>query len=392
MTLCILPWLHMFPQPHGAVLPCCVADHRNPVGNMKTQTLSEVWSSVKMVTIREDMLAGRENSSCSRCYRSEDRGGRSLRQEMNAKFSQHLPLAVDAQPAFQLRHLDIRFNNLCNLKCRSCGEYASTSWHQDAVALGRPVPDMVLVYPGKTQDDLLDQLMEHLDTVESINFAGGEPLMMPDHYKFLDKLIELGRTDVQLTYFTNLTHLGIGQSSVFDYWEHFPNVTVAVSLDGSGRRGELIRKGLKWDELVANFLELKKHIPANKNPALCTLSVLNGFHVVDFHKELIDLGLIEPGMLRMNLVLDPDVLSLQVFPQNMNEELQAQYTEHADWLATLPGTEKTVTAFRAAVNYLKAGHSKNIEGFVKYTQAIDAIRGENTFEVCPELAPLASLG
>ena len=106
-----------------------------------------------------------------------------------------------------MTYWDIRFSNLCNLSCRSCGHIFSSSWYKDQVALAGPEwakNNSVLNYAGRFETDMMEQLMEHLDYVEQIYFAGGEPLMMDEHYVILDELERRGRFDVRLIYNTEL--------------------------------------------------------------------------------------------------------------------------------------------------------------------------------------------
>ena len=96
---------------------------------------------------------------------------------------------------------DIRFSNLCNLSCRYCGTYFSSNWYDDQVALfGKPNHPKV-TYAGSSKTDAYDQLINYLPMVEQVYFAGGEPLIMEEHYKILKALIDIGKADkVRLIY------------------------------------------------------------------------------------------------------------------------------------------------------------------------------------------------
>ena len=100
--------------------------------------------------------------------------------------------------------------------------------------------------------EVWDQLEPHFDTVERIYFAGGEPLMMEEHYRILKRLIKMGRSEVVLIYNTNLSTLNLKKDSVLDLWPQFDRVVIEASLDGSGERGEFVRKGLVWEEWKEN--------------------------------------------------------------------------------------------------------------------------------------------
>ena len=107
-----------------------------------------------------------------------------------------------------MTYWDIRFSNLCNLSCRSCGYIFSSNWYQDQAKLAGgdwKLKNPVMNYAGRTETDMWEQLEPHLDYVEQIYFAGGEPLLMEEHYKILDELVRRERFDVRLVYNTNFT-------------------------------------------------------------------------------------------------------------------------------------------------------------------------------------------
>jgi MoaA/NifB/PqqE/SkfB family radical SAM enzyme len=240
------PWIHLHAYPTGEVHPCCHAEWKNPpVGNAKTHTLKEIWNSPAQRKLRTDMLTEQPNPACDRCYEQEQSGFFSGRKSANKHFGHQIHKIHATTPdgtvdQFEMTYWDIRFSNLCNLRCRTCGPTFSSQWYQDQTQLAGPEwarQNRVLNIAGRDKNDMWEQLIPHLDHVEKIYFAGGEPLLMEEHYNILDELERRGRFDVKLIYNTNFTEVKLKDRLVFDYWKKFTSVAVGASLDAMGPRG-----------------------------------------------------------------------------------------------------------------------------------------------------------
>ena len=238
-TFCILPWIHLHAYPTGETWPCCAAEHdgmrAQPLGNSQQEPSSEIWNSERMQQLRRNMLNDQPDSYCTRCYEREDAGFWSDRRGHNKHHGHHIGRIDSTEPSgrfeqFEMTYWDIRFSNLCNLRCRSCGHIFSSQWYQDQVALAGPEyrSRPVLNIAGRTETDMWEQLLPHIDYVEQIYFAGGEPLLMEEHYRILDELDRRGMYHVRLIYNTNFTHTDLKGRSVFDYWKKFHSVAVGA--------------------------------------------------------------------------------------------------------------------------------------------------------------------
>jgi radical SAM protein with 4Fe4S-binding SPASM domain len=183
-TFCIYPWIHLHAYPTGAAYPCCHSEMKFSVGDVRKQTLKEVWNSAELRQLRIDMLTETSNQACTRCYEQENSGFFSGRKSANKHHGHHIKRVANTKEdghldQFEMTYWDIRFSNLCNLSCRSCGHIFSSSWYQDQVKLAGSdwkEKNKVLNYAGRTETDIWEQLIPHLDYVEQIYFAGGEPL------------------------------------------------------------------------------------------------------------------------------------------------------------------------------------------------------------------------
>jgi MoaA/NifB/PqqE/SkfB family radical SAM enzyme len=390
-TFCIYPWIHLHAYPTGEAYPCCHAEMKpGVVGNCRTNTLEEIWRGEPMQKLRNDMLTETPHAACTRCYEQEESGFFSGRKSANKHHGHHIK-KLDANP-FEMTYWDIRFSNLCNLKCRSCGHIFSSQWYQDQAKLAGPdwkERNTVLNYAGRTETDMWTQLEPHLDYVEQIYFAGGEPLLMEEHYNILEELVRRGRFDVRLIYNTNFTHTDLKGRSVFEYWKQFRSVAVGASLDGSGKYGEYIRKGTDWDQVYANRVQMIAVCPNVDFYISPTLSIMNAWHLPDFHREWVGAGLIQPQDLNVNILQDPAHYRIDIAPAEYKARIQEKYEQHLKWLQAHDPLQRATTGFESAIKFMNATDNTHlIDTFWRKTHELDSIRKENIMDIIPELRAL----
>jgi organic radical activating enzyme len=389
-TFCIYPWIHLHAYPTGEAYPCCHAEMAHPVGNCRNNSLEEIWQGPAMTQLRADMLSETPNSACGRCYEQEQSGFFSGRRSANKHHGHHIK-KLESNP-FEMTYWDIRFSNLCNLRCRSCGHIFSSQWYQDQVKLAGndwAKNHTVLNYAGRTETDMWEQLIPHLDYVEQIYFAGGEPLMMAEHYNILDELERRGRFDVRLIYNTNFTQVKLKDRTVFDYWKRFKSVAVGASLDDQGPRAEYIRKGTQWQQVVANRKEMLEVCPNVDFYISPTLSIMNAQSLPDFHRDWVDAGLIRAQDLNVNILQDPAHYRIDIATHEYKQKLVQRYQEHVAWLRPLDPLQRATVGFESAINFLQAtDNSSLLPKFWNKTHKLDGIRGENILDTIPELKEL----
>jgi MoaA/NifB/PqqE/SkfB family radical SAM enzyme len=389
-TFCIYPWIHLHAYPTGEAYPCCHAEMAYPVGNARHKTLEEIYRDAPMRELRKDMLNERPNPACGRCYEQEESGFFSGRKSANKHHGHHVKRIDDDK--FQMSYWDIRFSNLCNLSCRSCGHIFSSNWYQDQAKLAGgdwKERNQVLNYAGRTETDMWEQLVPHLDYVEQIYFAGGEPLMMKEHYNILDELERRGRFDVRLIYNTNFTQTKLKDRTVFDYWRKFDSVAVGASLDAMGPRAEYIRKGTAWDTVERNRMQMLEGCPKVDFYVSPTLSIMNALHLPAFHRSWVNQGFIRPQDLNVNILQDPAYLRIDIAPIKYKQRIRQAYEEHLAWLRPLDPLQRATVGFESAINFMMAtDNSALLPKFWSKTLELDGIRKENILEVIPELEAL----
>jgi radical SAM protein with 4Fe4S-binding SPASM domain len=397
-TFCMYPWIHLHAYPTGEVHPCCHAEWKEPpLGNAQSNTLEEIWNSDRMCQLRTDMLTETLNAACNRCYEQEQSGFFSGRRSANKHHGHKIKQVEETADTgyferFEMAYWDIRFSNLCNLRCRTCGPTFSSQWYQDQVALAGTEwgkQNKVLNYAGRTKTDMWEQLIPHLDYVEKIYFAGGEPLIMDEHYNILDELERRGRFDVRLIYNTNFTEIKLKDRTVFDYWKKFESVAIGASLDAMGLRGEYIRKGTDWDQIERNrekMLEVCPNVDFYISP---TLSIMNALHLPEFHRSWVDRGYIQPKDLNVNILQDGAHFRVDIATPEYKQRIVTLYEEHLEWLRPLDSLQRATTGFESAIKYIQATDNTHLlPKFWASMQKMDTIRNENVLEIIPELAAL----
>ena len=402
-TFCMAPWIHLHSSPVGYIGPCCisrgVSGSTNKNGenrNAENSSLMELVNLPIMNNLRHQMLNEIPNQICGNCYEHEMGGIRSFRNSVNEDFGDYFDESVNetnedgSLKTFKMRYFDIRFNNICNFKCRTCGSEFSSQWEQeDKKYLVRPHGNPKHVY---TQ--LLQDVLDQIPNIDTAYFAGGEPLITEEHYLILEEMIKHGRTDIQLRYNTNLSNLKFKNKDIFDLWKHFKSkISIYASIDHVGERAEYIRHGTDWGLIESNFIRVKKesYIKLQMNTVL---SIFNYVTIKDFYEYLYDknlytaqdstfslYGMTTPVHLTVNtLPLGlrlvgrknfTDLINFSRTYHNYHQDKMDQFDDLLKWETSLPDKwDDHKRYFRSEITRL------------------DAIRGENFVKVFPELARL----
>lgn len=393
---CMIPWIHLHGWPDGRAYPCCLGEDVHPVGNFKQQTLEQVWNGDDMREMRRNMLEDKPCKQCTRCYEQESAGFSSMRNSSNKHFGQHIAEVEQTKSdgtmePMKLRYWDIRFSNICNLKCRSCGSIFSSRWYDDDVKLnnGKPLRPRVQ-FAGRHEMDIWEQMEPQIPNLEQIYFAGGEPLIMEEHNRILKKLIDAGNTRVRLIYNTNLTELKFKRESVIDLWKQFPNVCVAASLDDMGHRAEIIRSGTDWNKVEQNIRDIKRECPHIDFMISPTLSVMNIWNFVEFHRYMVDQGFIRPGDFNLNILQSPQEYRIDILPEDIKQEFQKKFEDHISWLSPLDPLQRATGGFEAAIKFMRSqDRTILLQEFWKTATDLDWSRNESLIDTVPELERLS---
>ncbi len=413
-TFCMHPFTGLATREDGAIKVCC---RSQPIGWIQKETLEQAWNNDNMRRIRSQVLSGERPPECDPCFSLEDQGVESLRQRHvsgtipEARINLY-PNALDKlhpemSMPFEFPTMEIKLNNLCNLKCRMCNPLDSTSWKDwDQVKpfyekennyLVPTIQNLVKIpgqYIGPFDDTdnwwkSFEKLLPHFRRVE---FAGGEPLMDPQHYRILDMLKPYG-DNIQLKYATNLTMLGKGNRTVHEYWPHFKSIAVNVSIDGYGPSYEYIRGNANWIELLHNIEEIQKFPNIDRIVGAVAVQVSNAYVLPRMIEFFLDtLGIV----FYVNMVKYPECLSVQALPNEFKKQITERLLHAKDRIHTHsmviknPMLQKiTETQIDNIINYMnsKDRHEELWNDTINFNLKLDLSRNQSFLTVNPELKP-----
>lgn len=394
-TFCMLPWIHLYTTPAGAAYPCCISNSNVNFGNTNHATVYELMNTTKIRHLREDMIVGAKNTNCKTCYKHEEAGIRSFRNEANSAYGEFFDdIASNTNPdfsisEFKMRYFDIRFSNICNFKCRTCNSEFSSQWEQEdrkhGINGGR-------IIPVNDSGRLIEEIKTHIPHMKSAYFAGGEPLITEGHYILLEEMIRAGRTDITLRYNTNLSNLKYKDKDLLSLWKHFSKrVVVAASVDHYGKRAEYIRHGTKWEDVEENMLKINE-MPNVALQVNTVLSLYNFLTLDDFYMYLMDKGIYHRDSTDFSLynMNSPSHLSALALPNNLKDVGIERTKELIKVFNQRSMSYAKTTHLQAATDWVKSEDIwENVKTeFRAETQRLDSIRNENFIDVFPELAEL----
>ena len=260
----MFPWLHLNVTPKGDVYPCCSSDYVEPFANVKNMSLKQAFNTNRMKQLRLDMLSGRKNEACTFCYKHEENSPHSFRkyslEHFGHLYDDLIPLTNEdgSIDNFSMRYFDVRFSNICNFKCRTCGGEFSSQWAQEEKQHDNREDSFRVVQHADESGKLLDEILEQIPNMELAYFAGGEPLITDEHYTILEEMISSGRCkEITLRYNTNMSNFKYKKYDILDMWSNFKNVEVSASIDHFGEKAEYIRSGTKWHSVENNLREIR---------------------------------------------------------------------------------------------------------------------------------------
>lgn len=406
------PFTGLATREDGAIKICC---RSHPIGWIQKESLEDVWNGENMKEVRRQILNGERPQVCEPCFVLEEQGVESLRQRHiagvipEARINLY-PNALDAlnddfSMPFEFPTMEIKLNNLCNLRCRMCNPLDSTSWtdwlevKEFYQAEGNPLPGIVQELglerskyngPFDNTDNWWSSFEKLLPYFRRVEFAGGEPLMDPQHYKILDMLKPYGK-NIEIKYATNGTTLGIkGGRTIHDYWPYFKSVAVNVSLDGIHDIYNYIRSNSNFAEVERNIKEIQTIPNVSRIVGAFTAQAGNILQAAD----CIDYFINELGIVfYSHRVSHPNTLSAQVLPLPLKElaieRLESVRSKIKDFaLVKAHPLLETITNRQIDdnVNYLRAKDQSHLwPSFLDFNRRLDTTRKQGPIEtVVPE--------
>ena len=288
---CVLPWISLETSPIGTVRPCCLAEHElvDNAGekfNLARAEFSTIQNSHDMRKLRQQFIDGEQPETCRKCWREERSGRTSKRMHTLDRLKHMLPdqdWTIDAKP---LMFLDLKLGNICNLKCRICGSWSSSQFATEELANLLPDEDkkssfhytMLKQGAWPRENPVFWKEIAHVaDQIRYLEFTGGEPFMIEEHFELLRSLVSSGLApNIEIHYNTNGTQFPVDAEFI---WQSFKTVEIAFSIDDVGPRFEYQRTNAKWDEVTANIARFRQLRNQHSNIQLQVCSTVNVFNV-----------------------------------------------------------------------------------------------------------------
>jgi MoaA/NifB/PqqE/SkfB family radical SAM enzyme len=388
-SFCVSPFVQLHVTTRGTTGPCCLHDEpmrdAGQLVQLTTHTLAQAWRSTGMEQLRAAFLNGERPPTCARCWDAESHGFRSRRTWTNESPEFRAKPGETPGARTSLRLLSLHLGNRCNLKCRTCGPNESSFWVEEQRALGRALPRLAGHEPPPPETEWVksfarhvDQLDELLPELQWLEFLGGEPMLIEEHFAVLRRCVETGHAShITLRYTTNGT---IVPAALAELVSHFRQVSLGVSLDAIGPRFEYLRHPARWANLERNLDRLRQ-LPRIELSAQAVLSAYNAWHLPDLIAYL--------RAAKLRLVISPmghpEDLHPGVLPPTLREEIVAR-------LRSLTfGKQHDEALLRHNVDAMISqlqGEDRPRERarFVELTRWHDRYRGEDCATTFPELA------
>jgi MoaA/NifB/PqqE/SkfB family radical SAM enzyme len=388
---CVLPWISLEASPIGTVRPCCLAeeeiiDDHGEKFDLNSADLSLVQRSQYMQNLRQDFLDQQQPRTCRKCW-NEERAGRVSKRMHTLDRLKHIVTdeqwSEDSKP---LRFLDLKLGNICNLKCRICGSWSSStfaaeelqylpneekknSFHYTMLRRG--------AWPRENPQfwQQIDNIVDHISYIE---FTGGEPFMIQEHFQLLQGIVDRGIAGgVEIHYNTNGTQWPEHAESI---WQHFKTVEIAFSIDDVRERFEYQRTNASWSEVNANiqkFRELRDRWPGKIQLQVCsTVNVFNVMYLEDL-ANWIDLQGFD--FVYWNMMHEAYYFSISSLPDSAKTQIKQQ-------LESAQVTDSHQQEFRRICDFMDRGASLDGNILRMKVRDLDWKRGQDLRNHHPELA------
>jgi len=389
---CILPWISLEASPIGTVRPCCLADNEilDNDGNkfeLHTADFGTIQNSNHMQQLRQQFLAGKQPQTCRKCW-NEERAGRTSKRMHTLDRMKHMGISSEwTQDAKPLMFLDLKLGNICNLKCRICGSWSSSQFASEEIAQ-LPAEEKKKshaytmlragAWPQENQQ-FWTEIDSVLNDIRYIEFTGGEPFMIVEHFQMLQGIVDRGIAhQVEIHYNTNGTQYPEQAPNI---WQHFKTVEIAFSIDDTGERFEYQRTNAMWSYVEQNIARFKQLRQTHNNIQLQCCSTVNVFNVRYIDQLAWWIAQQQFDFVYWNIMHDAWYFSIATLPDIAKKAIDEHLTT-----AAIPA--KFMEDFRGIRDFMNNGAST--DGFMLRMKIadLDRKRNQDLTIVEPEFAQL----
>jgi|TARA_B110000858_G_scaffold197715_1_gene260414 hypothetical protein len=377
-TFCALPWMHLSSRPDGKMRTCCTSnassvqdpDSNKKVGggevgivknddgvpaNFNHTSLEDAWNSGYMRNVRKMMLRGEKPDPCLKCYKEEESGHLSKRNWESDYWGNRFNLRElaaetdqDGRVPPKIRYIDLRMGSKCQLACVMCSPHDSTGWIKDWNKMYPQITNEKLkntsAWDNKGRNDgasynwhknnpkFWSDLFEQIPHMYQLYFAGGESLIIDEHYDLLEECIKRGYAkNIELRYNSNAVEW---RDDLFDLWSNFKRVRFHYSIDAHGEHNDYIRYPTNWKHQEDVFWQLDATSDNVEVTTATTIMALNVAYIPEFVKWKVEQGFRKvnkwpfgAGGINMHFAYWPPQLNLKVLPQNVKQQITDKYEQ-----------------------------------------------------------------
>jgi len=391
-NFCVLPWISLEASPVGTVRPCCLADDEilDNNGNkfeLAQANFADIQNSNHMRKLREGFLAGKKPQTCRKCWNEERSGRTSKRMHTLDRLKHSLKDEQWSSDAKSLMFLDLKLGNICNLKCRICGSWSSSQFASEEISfLPREEQKISYAYQmlragawPKENTQFWSQIDSVLTNIRYIEFTGGEPFMIEQHFDMLQGIVDRGIAEqVEIHYNTNGT---LFPDRGPEIWKHFKTVEIAFSIDDVGARFNYQRTNADWAVVLDNitsFQYLQSQMP-NLQLQCCT--TVNVFNVRYLDEVAQWISLQNFDFVYWNMMHDAWYFSIATLPDSAKTQIIAH-------LESVRVPLQYQEEFARIIDFMHNGAST--DGFMTRMKIadLDRKRNQNLRTVAPEFAQI----
>ena len=388
-TFCILPWMHISTSTSGNLRVCCNGDFNKSLilksdgspYKIYKDDLKKAWHAPFYKKIRRQLIDGLRPEMCAPCFREEEACSESARTRYNQKYM--FDYEPSESPPFNIKYIDLRLGNKCNLRCRMCNPYTSNSmlkeWEkltQNNFSQFNPLTQNEkkkfknLLWPEKMD---FSKFLQFIQYVEEIYLTGGEPLLIQEQYDLLEQIIQKGyASNISLKYNTNLTKY---DAKILKLWKHFKKIHLHVSIDAFGKLNDYIRYPSKWNQIENNLNKITSLNEKSSNIIFridCTVQMYNITLMTDLllwiKKQNLDSY--------FNILDYPKFLNIRVLPDKLKQKTKSK----------LLSFQKDFPV-QKIIDYMeKESWTACLGDFFRYTDFFDKSRNQNLNDFLPELS------
>jgi MoaA/NifB/PqqE/SkfB family radical SAM enzyme len=389
---CVLPWVSLEASPVGTVRPCCLADDEiiDNVGdkfNLQSSNLTDVQHSQHMALLRRQFLKGEQPDTCRKCWNEERSGRTSKRMHTLDRLKHMIDDSVWTEDAKPLMFLDLKLGNICNLKCRICGSWSSSQSAAEEIKwTPKEQQKQTFAYQmlqagnwPRQSDHFWKQIDQHIDDIRYIEFTGGEPFLIQEHFDMLQGIVDRGIAhQVEIHYNTNGTQYPEHAPKI---WQHFKTVEIAVSIDDVAERFEYQRSNAVWLDVlknIAKFKQLRIQMPNIQLQCCITVNIFN----IRYLRHVADWVSYQAfDFVYWNMLHDAPYWSIANLPESAKKSLTA-------YLNNCYPPAKFVTEFERIRDFMNNGTSTDGGELRQHLADLDRKRNQNFSVTCPEMAKI----